>query len=206
MSVIVGAFAVPAAGAALASPQWLGGVGPAGVVEPGKGTGRIAKEPGRPRIRPRDEQAGKGSPADQRSWPVRRLRPRGSASARTRRRRLAWYLAANPISCRGSGSGGRSAFIVLMTSGNCAQQDPTEGREASPVRPSAGHRGEGQHFITSVHETTMDRHADEVTVLPPGQHCDSPGEPARSIRLPFWAKLTDEEPDAVIRHVRVCGG
>jgi len=28
-------------------------------------------------------------------------------------------------------SGGRSALIVLMTSGNCAQRDPIEGRGAS---------------------------------------------------------------------------
>ena len=74
------------------------------------------------------------------------------------------------------------------------------------MRPSAGHRGEGQHLNTSVHETTMDSHADEVTVRSSGQHCASRGEPARSIRMPFWAKLTDEEPDAAIRHVRVCGG
>jgi hypothetical protein len=110
------------------------------------------------------------------------------------------------ISGRGYEAGSRSAFIVPTTSGNCAQQDPTEGREASPVRPSAGNRDEGLHLTISVNETTVDSHADEVTVLLYGYHRDFAGEPERSIRIPFRAKLTGEEPDAGNLHVRICGG
>ncbi len=43
----------------------------------------------------------------------------------------AWNPEANIISNRASARGRRSAFIVLMTLGNSAHEDPAEGREAS---------------------------------------------------------------------------
>jgi len=44
---------------------------------------------------------------------------------------VAWNPDANIISNRASARGRRSAFIVLMTLGNSAQEDPVEEREAS---------------------------------------------------------------------------
>src|SRR5262249_26317448 len=81
------AFAVGSAGAATTIPcEWRGIVGSAGVGERGIGTGRIAWEPGRSRLRPRANK-----PAD---WVAGRtmtglgrfLWPFWSASCETRRK------------------------------------------------------------------------------------------------------------------------
>jgi hypothetical protein len=56
IGLIAEAFALDKAGAALAGPHWQGHAGSAGVVERGKGTGRVAWEPEMFHSRPRERE------------------------------------------------------------------------------------------------------------------------------------------------------
>ena len=121
-----GAFVVLDAGAASLVPFSRGACGPAGVFEQGRDTGWIAWEPVRSTRPPRGKALG---PRALELGQVigERLPPR----LKQTREVAAWNLEANIISNRASARGRRSAFIVLMTLGNSAQEDPVEGREAS---------------------------------------------------------------------------
>lgn len=121
-----GAFVVLDAGAASLVPLSRGMSGPAGVFEQGRDTGWIAWEPVRSTRPPRGKALG---PRALELGQVigERLPPR----LKQTREVAAWNLEANIISNRASARGRRSAFIVLMTLGNSAQEDPVEGREAS---------------------------------------------------------------------------
>ena len=124
--LFAGAFVVLDAGAASLVPFSRGACGPAGVFEQGRDTGWIAWEPVRSTRPPRVKALG---PRALESGQVigERLPPR----LKRTREVAAWNPEANIISNRASARGRRSAFIVLMTLGNSAQEDPVEGREAS---------------------------------------------------------------------------
>lgn len=124
--LFAGAFVVLDAGAASLVPLSRGTCGPAGVCEQGRDTGRIAWEPVRSTRPPRVEALG---PRALESGQVigERLPPR----LKRTREVNAWNPEANIISHRASARGRRSAFIVLMTLGNSAHEDPVEEREAS---------------------------------------------------------------------------
>ena len=75
---IAGAFAV--GGGSIDDTVRVRIVGPAGVLDRGKGMGRIAWEPVRSRLRPSESVPANGRPADQMPWPGWVLQPSGSAA------------------------------------------------------------------------------------------------------------------------------
>jgi hypothetical protein len=88
--------------------QWRGIVGSAGVLERGKGTGRIAWEPERSRSRPHESKPALGQPAEHVPGPVLVLHRHGSAvKASTNIGGIVWCPEANQISDREC-AGGKS--------------------------------------------------------------------------------------------------
>src|SRR5208283_1448965 len=106
-------------------------VGPAGVLDRGKGMGWIAWEPVRSRSRPRESAPANGRPADQAPWPGWVLQPSGSAAkASTKSGGSRGPRKRNRQATGDAQAGSRSAFIRPLTAGNWAHRDPREGRGA----------------------------------------------------------------------------
>ncbi len=109
--------------------------GLAGVLEQGKGTGRIPQEPGRSCVRP--IQIADGTGRRNGAGPVRDV---FAGRERTRRRGL--ERGSESISDPVFGTGSLSALIVPVKPGNAVQADPVEGRGASLYRTVHGkHEG-----------------------------------------------------------------
>jgi hypothetical protein len=94
--VNAGAFVLLGAGAASRGPLWLGLLGPAGVLECGRGTGWIAWEPEKS-CAVRAEKPEWGTPASKCPWPEKTASGLTGARKRyTNRVRDAWKLEAKP--------------------------------------------------------------------------------------------------------------
>jgi hypothetical protein len=102
-------------------------VGPAGVEERGKGMGWTLQEPGSSDV---DQSLrADGAVAENGAGPARWSPPRGSELRDARLERDGESISGSVV-----GIGSRSALIVLMTLGNAAQADPTEGSGAPCVQ------------------------------------------------------------------------
>ena len=130
-----------------------GTMGPAGICEHGRRTGRIVQEPGRSHAPPREAPERGNRQSSPR--PSSASAARWSARANTKRGRHAG-LGSKSISDRVSGMGSRSALVGPTTSGNLAHGDPAEERGAPRSRTADGKHGGRFEAHKRVHETAAD--------------------------------------------------
>ena len=137
-----GAFIVSTVGAAPEAPPETRRHGPAGVLgtiaEPREGLPGNLGDP----VPSVSGTAGRGRASVNNPDPGPERCPAAAPGARERRHEHAGAHGTGRRNNKptGSGIGGRSAFIVLLRTGNRSHRDPGEGREASHGRPTGGKR------------------------------------------------------------------